>query len=203
MKLHQDGDKGRAICRHCESIVDTTFKRRDVPFSDGIGMARDILVSVCDICQETVGIPAQSTPAINAARKIAEHPVEAKVPPVFVDALDLACFELSKDATPDLRKRLITFYIHKYASGDFKPNDLSSLLEQSDKIFPTRRGVSGKRLSFKVDSTGADEINSLLTLTRLKKTELLKSVIFKIKEDILDRKGKKVFPELKSLVFGH
>jgi len=203
MKLYQDGDKGQAICRHCEKIVATTFERKDVPFSDGVGMARDILVSACDVCGEVVGIPAQSTPAISAARKVAECSVEAKIPPIFIDALDLACFELSQEATTELRKRLVTFYIHKYASGDFISTELAGLLKQADETYPSHRGAAGKRLSFKVAPSVAGDMDRLLKQTGLKKTGLLKSIIFKIKEDVLDRKGKKIFPELRSLIFGH
>ncbi|WP_408601591.1 hypothetical protein [Pseudomonas sp. PLMAX] len=64
MKLYQEGDKSRAICGHCETVVATTFMCRDVPFSDGKGIAKAILVGVCDTCSQVVSIPAQSTPAI-------------------------------------------------------------------------------------------------------------------------------------------
>jgi hypothetical protein len=64
MMLYQEGDKGQAICRHCEKFVTTTFESKDVPFSDGLGTAHDILVSACDNCGEVIGIPARSTPAV-------------------------------------------------------------------------------------------------------------------------------------------
>ena len=69
MTIFQDGDKSRAFCNYCADVVDTTFCHRDVPFSDGYGLAMAILVSVCDTCQKTVAIPAQSTPSIAGARK--------------------------------------------------------------------------------------------------------------------------------------
>jgi len=65
--LFREDDKSKAICPHCGKLVNTTFVRRDVPFSDGKGSARDILVARCDICDQTVAIPAQSTPAIREA----------------------------------------------------------------------------------------------------------------------------------------
>jgi hypothetical protein len=69
MKHWKEGEKGRAVCERCATVVVTTFKVRDVPFSDGSGVVKDILACVCDNCSEVVGIPAQSTPAIAAARK--------------------------------------------------------------------------------------------------------------------------------------
>ncbi len=65
---YREGEKSRSLCSHCAGLVNTTFKRRDVPFSDGKGVARDILVAVCDVCDSVVAIPAQSTPAIQEAR---------------------------------------------------------------------------------------------------------------------------------------
>lgn len=68
-RLFQEGDRSAAICSHCGKVVSTTFVRRDVPFSDGRGSAINILVAVCDVCYAVISIPAQSTPAILAARR--------------------------------------------------------------------------------------------------------------------------------------
>lgn len=67
MKLFKEGDKSKAICSSCEDVVSTTFKYRDVPFSDGVGCVKNILVSVCDCCGQVVATPPQSTPTIQAS----------------------------------------------------------------------------------------------------------------------------------------
>ncbi|MGP8476429.1 excisionase family DNA-binding protein [Burkholderia sp. PR2] len=67
--MYSEGHAGSAICPYCERIVTTTFLRRDVPFSDGKGVVRNILVAVCDTCDAVVAIPAQSTAEIQAAQK--------------------------------------------------------------------------------------------------------------------------------------
>lgn len=67
--LFQVGDKSNAICSRCGELVSTTFVLRDVPFSDGSGSAKGLLVAVCDVCGEVVATPAQSTPAIREARQ--------------------------------------------------------------------------------------------------------------------------------------
>lgn len=73
MKPYQEGDTGRAICGHCEKLVTTTFMRRDVSFSDGKGVAKAILVGVCDTCSQVVSLPAQSTPAIRQLLSLGGH----------------------------------------------------------------------------------------------------------------------------------
>ena len=69
MKLLLEDDHGKALCEHCQQIVTTTYVRRNVPFSDGHGEAKDVLAGVCDVCDTIVAIPAQSTPALKKARK--------------------------------------------------------------------------------------------------------------------------------------
>ena len=67
-KLNEKGEKSKAICESCRQIVSTTFAQRDVPFSDGKGEVKDILVAVCGLCNQVVAVPAQSIPAIREAR---------------------------------------------------------------------------------------------------------------------------------------
>lgn len=63
------GDKGQAICEDCAKWVSTTFDSRTVPFTDGRGEVKEILVAVCDECGAVVATPPQSTPAIRRARE--------------------------------------------------------------------------------------------------------------------------------------
>lgn len=67
MEHYKLGDHSKAICEDCNRVVDTTFVVRNVPFFDGSGIVENILVAVCNNCNEVVAIPAQSTAAINAA----------------------------------------------------------------------------------------------------------------------------------------
>ena len=64
MKVFTAGDKSRAYCCRCLDIAHTTILLRDVRFSDGQGIAKNILVGVCDDCGSVVAIPAQSVKAI-------------------------------------------------------------------------------------------------------------------------------------------
>ncbi len=67
-KRYAEGDQSRALCPHFAKLVSTTFGYRDVPFDDGKGKAKHILVAVCDLCREVAAVPAQSTQAIKQAR---------------------------------------------------------------------------------------------------------------------------------------
>lgn len=65
--MYTVGDKSKAICDNCNSVVTTTFAVRDVQFSDWSAIVEGILVAVCDHCNDVVAIPAQSTPLIKEA----------------------------------------------------------------------------------------------------------------------------------------
>ena len=64
MKIFKAGDSQKAICEHCGSLENATFKLRDVPFSDGSGLVKNVLVGVCDKCDQVILLPHQSTPAL-------------------------------------------------------------------------------------------------------------------------------------------
>lgn len=57
MKKH-----GKAICYKCECVVETTLKERDYVINDII--IPNLLVAVCNTCDEITTIPAQSTDTI-------------------------------------------------------------------------------------------------------------------------------------------
>ena len=64
MKIFKAGDSQKAICEYCRSLQNATFKLRDVPFSDGSGLVKNVLVGVCDKCDQVILLPHQSTPAL-------------------------------------------------------------------------------------------------------------------------------------------
>ncbi len=200
MEFYKAGDKGRAVCESCKELVDTTFAYRDMPFSDGPGTVKGILVAVCDTCNVVVSIPAQSTPAIKAARELATKPVEVSLPAPFVEVLDLAAYRIDPQATAEFRKRLLAYYIHHYASSDGVQAKISSIME---KRMPPRFNLGGsvpkRRLSFKVTPRLDGEIRSIMESSKLRKTELIKHLILQIYKDIVQPKKPKYLAELRHL----
>lgn len=68
----KEGDKSRAICDD-DGLVETTMQYRNVPFDDGTRIVDNILVGVCDNCNEVVSIPQQSVDSISKCR-LREYP---------------------------------------------------------------------------------------------------------------------------------
>ena len=68
MKRYKAGDNSKGICEDCRAVVTTKFAYRDVPFNDGIGIAKNVLAGVCTQCDSVVSLPAQSEPEVAQAR---------------------------------------------------------------------------------------------------------------------------------------
>ena len=200
MKLHHAGEKGRAVCE-ADGLVSVTYGYRDVPFSDGSGVAKQILVGVCDVCSEVVAIPPQSTPAIKAAREKATAPIEAVLPAPYVDVLDLAAYRIDPEATVEFRKRLVLFYVHRLMSDKRAAERIARLMETADPKFRDTHqcDVVCRRLSLKVSPAVARNIATLAETAKLTKTDLIKSIVLQIDADIIAPKKPAHLAELQTL----
>lgn len=206
MKILFEGDTGQALCEHCQALVGMHYARRDVPFSDGQGVARDILVGVCDGCETVVAIPPQSTPAIREARKQQLKSIEARLPAVYVDVLDASMQAVSSEVGAHLRKLFLAHYFHMLlqthqGEGLQPAHEAFSLAIEAQR---RQRGLPAspatRRLSMKVNPHMAADFMALLQHTRMSQTELLKSVIACIQADVLEARDPEVIDALQKLV---
>ena len=59
---YKEGETSKAICPECKKLVPTTLRTRDHTLNE---MTKAVLVSVCDECNTTVGIPHSSAKAFH------------------------------------------------------------------------------------------------------------------------------------------
>jgi len=193
MRFFRKGDKSKAVCEDCAELVSTTFDYRTVPFSDGKGEAKDILVAVCDQCDRVVATPPQSTPAIRAARANATKSIEAKVPAPYLEVLDYALQRVSPGATADHRKALIFYYAHRIAKGAKRKKKLALLLEDSRAFSAASEDVPRKRLSFRVIEESYRLLAELQGAAGATRTDVLTGLTMQINKDLVvsDSPGKR------------
>ena len=192
MNILKEGDKKKVACGCCGSFQEATFKLRNVPFSDGSGIVKNVLVGVCDNCDSVAVIPHQSTPAIQKQLKDQRQSVESRLPSHMLDILNLASGRVG--ATPDFSSTLVKFYIHALSSDEISPANLKRLLGSD-----LAQGKASKRLSLKGRHV-AEELEALRVATEIgTTTELLKSVVLKINDDILVHKRPTRIKVLESL----
>lgn len=193
MRILKVGDTQRAACNHCQSFESITFKLRDVPFSDGSGIVKNVLVGVCDKCESVVTLPHQSTPAVKNQLDKQRKAIESRVPSHMIDILNLASYEVSGDT--DFAPSLIKFYIHALTTNEIPREGIHDFLESD--LF---KGKAQKRLSIKGRMI-VDEVNKLKEMTNITQTtDLIKSVVLKINDDLLVHKNERSIRHLKDIV---
>ncbi|MDQ7994649.1 MAG: hypothetical protein AAGC76_02225 [Luteibacter sp.] len=194
MKILHQGDTEPALC-DLDGRVTVTYRYRDVPFSDGSGMARNVLAGICDVCSEVLLVPPQSVPAIAASRRRSTGPLEASLPASYVDTLDAAVSLVDTEASKEFRKRLLMYYLHRYARGDEAMAELVGLAGGAEQ------SASGpnRRLSFKLSEQANAKVDYVMNETGLSKTQLVKALIGKIAADLVRRTKARRLQELIAL----
>lgn len=193
MKIYKVGDEKQAECAVCQSFQTVTFQLRDVPFSDGSGMVKNVVAGVCKACDSVALIPFQSVPAIKKQLESQRKAVESRVPAHMIDILNLASARLG--ATPDFVPLLMKYYIHHLAITPLAAMQLAQLLTSE-----LATGLANKRLSLKGREIHND-IHELKLLSQITHTtELLKGVVLAINNDVLINPDNQRIAHLKSLV---
>ncbi len=192
MNILKVGDQEKAACVKCSEFVTVTYQLRDVPFSDGIGLVNNVLVGVCKQCDAVCVLPQQSTPAVKRALEKQRKPIESRVPAHMVDILNLASAEVG--CGTDFVPYLVKYYVHAMASRKMSASQLPQFLTSE-----LAKGKAEKRLSLKGQHI-VEEVGVLKSLTHIKSTsDLIRGVILKINDDIVQNKRQKPLNELKGI----
>jgi hypothetical protein len=193
MKIFKVGESQKAACEKCQSFENATFKLRDVPFSDGKGIVKNVLVGVCDKCDSVTVLPHQSTPAVKKQYEAKRKPVEGRLPAHLIDILNLATLEIG--ASTDFVPSLMKYYIHSLATNEKTAKNISRYLKSDLAI-----GKAEKRLSLKGRQI-YDELDLLKSLAHIENTtDLLKSIILKINDDVLIKRKPKSIENLRNIM---
>lgn len=193
MKILKVGDTKKAACNSCKSFENVTFKLKDTPFSDGSGIVKNVLVGVCDRCNSVVVLPHQSAPAVKRQLEVQRKTLESRVPAHMVDILNLVSDELGGGA--EFIPSMMKFYIHSLSNRDISPQDISKYLHSD-----LAKGKAQKRISLKGRHV-IEELSHLKEITKINTTtDLIKSIVLKINDDILVNKKEKTIKQLKNIM---
>jgi hypothetical protein len=192
MKIVKSEDKSTAACQTCKKLVDVTYRLRDVPLSDGSDIVKAVLVGVCDICDDVCVLPHQSVPKVSKTMQQKRKPIDSRVPAHMLDILNLASAEVGGGS--DFVPNLLKYYLHALAVNEISSARLARYLASD-----LANGKSQKRISLKGRRVSED-IAKVKELTNLSSTsDIVKSVILKINDDILQNKNKKPIKMLRGI----
>lgn len=193
MKIFKVGESQKAACEKCQSFENATFQLRDVPFSDGTGIVKRVLVGVCDKCDSVTVLPHQSTPAVKKQYETKRKPVEGRLPAHLIDILNLATLEIG--ASTDFVPSLMKYYVHSLVTNEKTAKNIARYLKSD-----LATGKAEKRLSLKGRQI-YDELDHLKSLAHIENTtDLLKSIILKINDDVLIKRKPKPIENLKNIM---
>ncbi len=193
MKILKVGDTKKAACNACESFQNITFQLKDTPFSDGSGIAKNVLVGVCDVCNSVAVLPHQSTPAVKKQLEKQRKSLESRVPAHMIDILNLVSDKLGggTEFVPNIMK----YYIHALSSNEISSNNISRFLKSD-----LAKGTAQKRISLKGRYL-EEELIILKDIVKVKSTtDLLKIVVLKINDDVLVNERQKPIDQLKNIM---
>ena len=192
MKIVKSEDKSTAACQTCKKVADVTYRLRDVPLSDGSDIVKDVLVGVCDVCDDVCVLPHQSVPKVSKTIEQHRKPIDSRVPAHMLDILNLASAEVGGGS--DFVPHLMKYYLHALAVNELSSGRLARYLTSD-----LASGKSQKRISLKGRRVSED-IKKVKELTDLSSTsDIVKSVILKINDDILQNKSKKPIKALEGI----
>lgn len=190
----KEGEKGKALCENC-GLTTTTYKLTNLNFNDNSGTVKDLLAGVCDTCNHVVTIPAQSTSQIKLEYNKVRKAIELRVPAHYIDILSFACTKIDSNLDEGFFKILILFYINYLNKNTINDYEFKRLLNSN-----IAKAKASKRISIKISEKSYIEFNKLFSKSGLKnKSDMIRSIILKINEDIIQAKKPKHIEELKTL----
>lgn len=194
MRILQEGDTGTAICPNCERRVQIRYEYRPFRLEETGVEVENVLLGVCQQCDESVTVPAQSTPKLKAARTKKEETVEARMPRPLEDLIYAVAEEVGTSAA-EFRNQLIRYYLVEIGEKAETARRVGRLASSE-----LARAKKEARISVRVDA-------SLLAKAMEKAAEegvetqadLVRGLILAGAEDVLEGRGPRRRRELEKI----
>ncbi|HEX6370129.1 MAG TPA: hypothetical protein VF006_14505 [Longimicrobium sp.] len=184
-KFWRAGDRSRAICEEC-GAVETRFEYRTYSLERPRVDVPDVLVAVCTTCDRTVGVPYQSSPRLNEARKVAEAPLEARIPRHLDDVLAVVASHYGRNDS-EFRGVIVRYYLHALAESSTFARHVRALA-----MGDLGQGSADERLSLKIQRPVLSRAWETARSAGMRsRTEMVKGAIIAAAEDLEGRRGKK------------
>jgi hypothetical protein len=145
-RLLRAGDDARAICRHCKAMRDIVYRYRAVYLEKTKVSVPNVLVGVCLTCDESIVLPAQSTPRIKEARERVVREQNARIPLELEDRLNMMAYSL--DIRPEPFKGALCRYVLDRVVRDERFAERVWALAVSAEA----KGTPGGRVKFRADA---------------------------------------------------
>ena len=178
MHIYKEGDKSQAICGTCKTIQPTTMQVRDVPTDlDPSDIVRNVMVGVCDKCDEVVSMPHQSAPRLGAHLRGERRSLDTAVPQHLVDGVLMALSILGY-GTQSLAPAVRLYLTRTPALDHFQ-----KLLESEEL-----QGTATARFSTKVSAKLAALMQGVEKEAGANRSAQVRVAMLRMKQEIVDNK---------------
>lgn len=138
-------------------------------------------------------LPHQSKPVVKKHLEAQRRPIESRLPAHMVDILNLATMELG--GSTDFVPNLVKYYIHALANDANSAQNIAQFLNSD-----LAEGKAEKRFSLKGRQIHRDIETLKLSSNITNTTDLIKSIILRINDDVLLKKEPKSMRQLKNIM---
>lgn len=145
-RLLRAGDVERSICPHCKAMREMVYQYRAVYLQKTKVTVPNVLVGVCQTCDQPIVLPAQSTPRIAEARAREVREQNARIPLELEDRLNVMAQAL--DVRPEPFKGALCRYVLGRVVRDRAFAERAWALARS----PEAMGTPGGRVKFRAEA---------------------------------------------------
>lgn len=184
MRILKSGDRLEAICERCGDLVEGTYQYRSVPLHKTGVTVPNVLVGVCDVCEEIISIPSQSTPRLKEARERHIEKVPLRLSRELEDVVRLVADSLHAPA--DAVTGLVLRYYLNLARHE------KSLLRRVARALqdPIVKQPQTVRASVNVDADALKEVErEMVTEGIHHRSDLMRGFLVVAGEDVLDNRA--------------
>lgn len=194
MRIWKEGDRLEAVCERCGDVCDATYRYRTVRLRETGVDVPNVLVGICDVCDEVVAIPDQSAPRLKEARERQTVKVPLRMSRELDDVLHLVAdrFQAAADLFTGM---LVRYYLHEARTD---PELLSRAARLAHSPLATQ--PQQVRASFYVGTELLETMDARMREAGIAgRSELIRGLIIAAKEDLLDDRAPRRKEELKQI----
>jgi hypothetical protein len=186
VKIWIENEKTEAPCLKCQAWVDATYRYGTVHLEESGVDVEDVLVAVCDVCGETVGIPEQSVPKLKVARAPEKRRVPVRITRELDDVLVLLADRFGVDE-PSFSSPLIRYYLGALHEQPHLRSRIARL--STDPIATTG---TRKQKTIRVPATLLELAEKDMEEYGVNKTSrIVRGIIVAAKEDVFEKQSSK------------
>ena len=185
LKIWHQGEQSEALCPTCKDWRPTTFKYRPFMLEKSKIEVPDVLVGVCNACDETIDLPHQSMPKLKEALRKEPGRVDARIPKELRDVIGVLATDFGGEPEP-FAGGVLRYYMQEMTEDPALAKRIRVLSLSGEAL-----GTPGGRLAFRLDKRLL--VKALASLQGPKagdKSALVRGIIVAAKHDAYDKPNK-------------